>query len=122
MGQHHAPAALLPAKSPWYPLDWRLGGPQNKCGRRGVKKYLLVLCNSEVICERYWLLNASILDCICASFEVFKGKDVSQVFTRIFWSENSFTLLYQREYLNWLFRNAADHIMGTYTHNISHAR
>jgi hypothetical protein len=25
-------------KNPWYPLDGRLGGPQSRCGRGGVKK------------------------------------------------------------------------------------
>jgi hypothetical protein len=29
-GQLHAPAALPPGKSPWYPLDRRLGGPQSR--------------------------------------------------------------------------------------------
>jgi hypothetical protein len=32
-GQLHAPAALLPGKEPSYPLDRRLGGPQNRSGR-----------------------------------------------------------------------------------------
>jgi hypothetical protein len=29
-GQLHAPAAYHQGKSPWYPLDRRLGGPQNR--------------------------------------------------------------------------------------------
>jgi hypothetical protein len=29
-GQLHAPATLAPGKQPWYPLDRRLGGPQNR--------------------------------------------------------------------------------------------
>jgi hypothetical protein len=33
-GQLHASAALLPGKSPLYPLDRRLGGPQKR-SRRG---------------------------------------------------------------------------------------
>jgi hypothetical protein len=33
--QLHAPAALPPGKDPWYPLDWRLGGPQSRSGRDG---------------------------------------------------------------------------------------
>jgi hypothetical protein len=37
-GQLHAPAALLPRKSPWYPLDMRLGGPQSRSGRGGEEK------------------------------------------------------------------------------------
>jgi hypothetical protein len=37
-GQLHAPAALLPGKSPWYPLDRRLGGPQNQFGQGGEEK------------------------------------------------------------------------------------
>jgi hypothetical protein len=32
-GQLHAPADLLQGKSPWYPLDRRLGGPQSRSGR-----------------------------------------------------------------------------------------
>jgi hypothetical protein len=33
-GQLHAQAALPPGKSPWYPLDRRLGGPQSReCAR-----------------------------------------------------------------------------------------
>jgi len=34
-GQLHTPAALPPRKSPWYPLDRRLGGPQIRSGRGG---------------------------------------------------------------------------------------
>jgi hypothetical protein len=37
-GQFHAPAALPPEKSPWYPLDRRLGGPQSRSGRGGEEK------------------------------------------------------------------------------------
>jgi hypothetical protein len=37
-GQLHAPAALPQGKSPWYPLDRRLGGPQNRFGRGGEEK------------------------------------------------------------------------------------
>jgi hypothetical protein len=33
--QLHALAALPPGKSPWYPLDMRLGGPQSQSGRGG---------------------------------------------------------------------------------------
>jgi len=29
-GQLHSPAALPQGKSPWYPLDRRLGGPQSR--------------------------------------------------------------------------------------------
>jgi hypothetical protein len=36
--QLHAPAALSPGKSPWYPLDRRLGGHQNRSGRGGEEK------------------------------------------------------------------------------------
>jgi hypothetical protein len=35
-GQFHASAALPLGKSPRYPLDRRLGGPQSRSGRRGV--------------------------------------------------------------------------------------
>jgi hypothetical protein len=34
-GQLHTPAALPPGKGPWYPMDRRLGGPQNRSGRGG---------------------------------------------------------------------------------------
>jgi hypothetical protein len=37
-GQLHAPAALPPGKSPWYPLDRRLGGPQSHSGSGGEEK------------------------------------------------------------------------------------
>jgi hypothetical protein len=37
-GQIHAPAALPQGKSPWYPLDRRLGGLQSRSGRGGEKK------------------------------------------------------------------------------------
>jgi hypothetical protein len=37
-GQLHAPAALHPGKSPWYPLDGRLGGPNNRSERDGEEK------------------------------------------------------------------------------------
>jgi len=36
--QLHAPAALSQGKSPWYPLDRRLGGPQSRSGRGGLEK------------------------------------------------------------------------------------
>jgi hypothetical protein len=39
-GQLHAPAALHPGKSPRYPLDRRLGGPQGRSGRHGEEKIL----------------------------------------------------------------------------------
>jgi hypothetical protein len=39
-GQLHATAALPPGKSPRYPLDRKLGGPQNRSGRRGEEKIL----------------------------------------------------------------------------------
>jgi hypothetical protein len=37
-GQLHAPAALLPRKNIWYPLDRRLGGTQSRSGRGGEEK------------------------------------------------------------------------------------
>jgi hypothetical protein len=37
-GQLHAPAALPQGKSPWYPLDRRLCGPQSRAARRGEEK------------------------------------------------------------------------------------
>jgi hypothetical protein len=36
--QFHAPAALPQEKSPWYPLDRRLGGSQSRSGRGGEEK------------------------------------------------------------------------------------
>jgi hypothetical protein len=37
-GQLHAPTDLTLGKSPWYPLDRRLGGPQSRSGRGKVQK------------------------------------------------------------------------------------
>jgi hypothetical protein len=37
-GQLHAAAAYLRGKSPCYPLERRLGGPQRRCGRGGEEK------------------------------------------------------------------------------------
>jgi hypothetical protein len=37
-GQLHPPAALIQGKSPWYPLDKRLGEPQIRSGHSGEKK------------------------------------------------------------------------------------
>jgi hypothetical protein len=37
-GQLHAPAALPQGKSPWYPLDRRLGGPLRPSGHGGEEK------------------------------------------------------------------------------------
>jgi hypothetical protein len=37
-GQLHGPAALPQGKSPWYPLDRKLGSPQNRSGRGGEEK------------------------------------------------------------------------------------
>jgi hypothetical protein len=37
-GQLHAPAALPQGKSPWYPLNRRLGGSQSRSGRGGEEK------------------------------------------------------------------------------------
>jgi hypothetical protein len=34
-------------KSPWYPLDRRLGGPQNRSGRGGEKKNFQILPRLE---------------------------------------------------------------------------
>jgi hypothetical protein len=36
--QLHAPEALPQGKSPWYPMDRRLGGPQSRSGRVGEEK------------------------------------------------------------------------------------
>jgi hypothetical protein len=37
-GQIHEPAALPQRKSPWYPLDRKLGGPQSRSGHGGEEK------------------------------------------------------------------------------------
>jgi len=37
-GQLHTPAALSPGRSPWYPMDRRLGGPQSWAGCSGEEK------------------------------------------------------------------------------------
>jgi hypothetical protein len=37
-GQFHASAIYPPTKSPWYPLDRTLGGPQGRSGRVGEEK------------------------------------------------------------------------------------
>jgi len=37
-GQLHSLAALSPGKSPWYPLNRRLGGPQSQCGCDGEER------------------------------------------------------------------------------------
>jgi len=41
-GQLHAPAGLPhpQGKSPWYSLDWRLGGPQIQSGHGGKEKQI----------------------------------------------------------------------------------
>jgi hypothetical protein len=44
-GQLHATAALPQGKSPWYPLDRRLGGPYSRSGRGGEEK------NSQILPE-----------------------------------------------------------------------
>jgi hypothetical protein len=46
-GQLHAPAALPPGKSPWYPLDRRLGGPQSRSGRGVGQNLLAVGCRMQ---------------------------------------------------------------------------
>jgi hypothetical protein len=39
----HAPAALPPGKEPRYPLDRRVGGPQDRSGRCGEENNLSLL-------------------------------------------------------------------------------
>jgi hypothetical protein len=46
-GQRHALAALLHGKSPRYPLDRRLAGPQSRSGRSGVENIFLPLPGNE---------------------------------------------------------------------------
>jgi hypothetical protein len=57
-GHIHVPAALPQGKSPWYPLDRRLGGPQIQSGRGGEKKISQLLPGLEppiiqLIAQRY---------------------------------------------------------------------
>jgi hypothetical protein len=47
-GQLHDPAALPQGKSPWYPLDRRLGGPQSRSGRGGEEKNSQLLPGLEL--------------------------------------------------------------------------
>jgi hypothetical protein len=37
-GQLHAPAALPQGKSPWHPLERKLGGPQSRSARGGEER------------------------------------------------------------------------------------
>jgi hypothetical protein len=46
-GQLHAPTALLRVKSPRYPLDRRLGGPQSRSGRGSEEKKIPNLCRDS---------------------------------------------------------------------------
>jgi hypothetical protein len=46
-GQLHALAALPQGKSPWYPLDRRLSGPQSRSWRGGEEKYSQALLGLE---------------------------------------------------------------------------
>jgi hypothetical protein len=52
-GQLQAPAALPQGKSPWYPLDRRLGGPQSRSGhgRKIFWKYVLSIFKHFVIVQ-----------------------------------------------------------------------
>jgi hypothetical protein len=60
-GQLHALATLPLGKSPWYPLDRRLGGPQTKSGRCSKEKNVLPLPGIEpwflVIQPAAWALH-----------------------------------------------------------------
>jgi hypothetical protein len=47
-GQPHAPAALPRRKSPWYPLDRRLGGSQSRSGRSGENSWPYRGSNSDL--------------------------------------------------------------------------
>jgi hypothetical protein len=46
-GQLLRPGCFISEKSPWYPLDRRLGGPQSRSGRCGEEKNLLPLPGIE---------------------------------------------------------------------------
>jgi hypothetical protein len=65
-GQLHASAALPQGKSPWYPLNRRVGGPQSRSGR-GVeerktshKTVIMKVSDFSCVSDRYsgmYLLN-----------------------------------------------------------------
>jgi hypothetical protein len=55
----HVPAALPPGKEPPVPLNRRLGKPQNRSGRCGVKKNLLPLLESNPEPSNQYPLNIS---------------------------------------------------------------
>jgi hypothetical protein len=64
-GQLHAQGALIPGKCPWYPLDRRKGGPQNRSGHGGEKKSSQPLPGLEppiiqTVAQRYttWAITA----------------------------------------------------------------
>jgi hypothetical protein len=61
-GQLHAPAALPPEKSPWYPLDRSLGGSQSRSGRGGEEKNSRSRRESNPVAQRYtdWAITASL--------------------------------------------------------------
>jgi hypothetical protein len=60
----HAPAALLPGKEPRYPLDRRLGGPQNLFGQEKSDP-----SSVQTVASRYtdWAIRAPVTDKICAA-------------------------------------------------------
>jgi hypothetical protein len=49
--QLDAPAALSAGKSPWYPMDRRLGGLQNRSGRGGEEKNSRPLVGSRTVLD-----------------------------------------------------------------------
>jgi hypothetical protein len=71
-GQLHAPAGLPQVKSSWYPLDRRLGRPQNHSGRGGEDKNSQPLPRLESpiilsVTQRYttklcWLLSSTVAE------------------------------------------------------------
>jgi len=46
-GEVHRTSALLPGNTPRYPLNMRLGGPQGRSARLGVKGNLLLVPEIE---------------------------------------------------------------------------
>jgi hypothetical protein len=60
-GQLHASAALSQGKSPWYPLDRRLGGPQNQstCLYYCLELFML-LCQVEVCKKNSFMVSAEL--------------------------------------------------------------
>jgi hypothetical protein len=60
-GQLHTLAALPQGKSPWYPLDRRLGGPQSRSECGGETRYDRVRGNTEQVRKKSSAVNRLLL-------------------------------------------------------------